>query len=162
MAQGKSARLRARILVKADPQPSHKYAETVCVAAVSEDAREMLRRYPTRYHHLPKDRQFDRFDLIEMHAERPRDDHRPESRHVDEHPIRIVGLGKDLSDAAKVKLWKPFIAPSLMATHAQNKTTQRSFGIIRHDPGSLKFFVDQENQVGAEDCAINTAAFQQV
>lgn len=162
MAHGKYVPLRARILVKAYPQPSQKYAETVCVAAVSEDGREMLRLYPTRYRHLPKDRQFDRFDLIEMNAERPRDDHRPESRHVDEDSIRIVGLGKDLSDAAKVKLWKPFIAPSLKALHAQNKATQRSLGIIRPDPGSLKFFVDKEDQAGAEDRAINTAAFQQV
>lgn len=154
--------MRARILVKAFPQPSQKYEETVCVAAVSEDGREMLRLYPIRYRHLPKDRQFDRFDLIEMDAERPRDDHRPESRHVDEDSIRIVSAGKDLSNAAKVQLWKPFIAPNLKALHEENKKTGRSFGIVKPDPGSLKFFVEKEDQAGTEDRAINQAAFQQV
>jgi hypothetical protein len=162
MLSGKQQRVRARILVKAYPQPSQKYEETVCVAAVSEDGREMLRLYPIRYRHLPKDRQFDRFDLIEMNAERPRDDQRPESRHVDEESIRIVGHGRDLSDAAKVQLWKPFIAPSLKALHEENKTTGRSFGIVRPDPGSLKFFIEKEADTNADDRAINQAAFQQV
>lgn len=154
--------MRARILVKAYPQPSQKYEETVCVAAVSEDGREMLRLYPIRYRHLPKDRQFDRFDLIEMDAERPRDDHRPESRHVAEDSIRIVGLGKDLSDTTKVTLWKPFIAPSLKALHEENKANGRSFGIVKPDPGSLKFFIEKEADTNADDRAINQAAFQQV
>lgn len=149
-------------MVKAYPQPSQKYEETVCVAAVSEDGRDMLRLYPIRYRHLPRDRQFDRFDLIEMQAERPRDDHRPESRHVDEESIRIVASGKELSEAAKVKLWKPFVAPSLKALHEENKAIKRSFGIVRPDPGSLKFFIEKEDQAGAEDRAINQAAFQQV
>lgn len=150
------------MLVKAYPQPSQKYEETVCVAAISEDGREMLRLYPIRYRHLPKDRQFDRFDLIEMDAERPRDDHRPESRHVDEDSIRIVGQGKDLSDVAKVQLWKPHVAPSLKALHADNKSSKRSFGIVKPDPGSLKFFIEKEEEAEADDRAINRAAFEQV
>jgi hypothetical protein len=162
MQNGKLQRIRARILVKAYPQPSQTYEETVCVAAVSEDGREMLRLYPIRYRHLPKDRQFARFDLIEMNAERPRDDHRPESRHVDEESIRIVGAGKDLSDSAKVQLWRPFIAPSLKALHEENKATGRSFGIVQPDPGSLKFFIDKEADTNDDDRAINQAAFQQV
>ena len=131
------------------------------MAAVSDDGQQMLRLYPIRYRHLPKDRQFDRFDLIEMDAERPRDDHRPESRHVDEDSIRIVSLGKDLSDVAKVRLWKPFIAPNLKALHEENKATGRSFGIVRPDPDSLKFFIEKEDQASAADRAINQAAFQQ-
>lgn len=154
--------MRARILVKAYPQPSRTYEETVCVAAVSDDGREMLRLYPIRYRHLPKDRQFDRFDLIEMEAERPRDDHRPESRHVIEDSIRIVSHGRDLSDKAKVQLWKPFIAPSLKALHEDNKATHRSFGIVRPDPGSMKFFIAKEAEAADTDRALNQAAFQQV
>jgi hypothetical protein len=89
-------------------------------------------------------------------------DCRPESRHVDEDSIRIVGLGKDLSDTAKVQLWKAHIAPSLKALHDDNKTTKRSFGIIRPDPGSLRFFVQKEDQTDSADRAFNLAAFQQV
>lgn len=150
-----------RVLVKAFPQPSQKYEETVCVAAITEDGKEMLRLYPIRYRHLPKDRQFTRFDLVELDLERAPGDGRPESRHVDEDSIRIVEPGKNLSDAAKVQLWKPFIAPSLKELHAQNKATQRSFGIIRPDPGSLKFFHETEDKTEAADRAINQAVFQQ-
>lgn len=122
MPSGKQQRARVRILVKAYPQPSKTYEETVCVAAISEDGREMLRLFPIRYRQLPKDRQFDRFDLVELDMERPRDDHRPESRHVIEDSIRIVGYGDNVSDAAKVGLWKPFVVPTLKALHDQNKT----------------------------------------
>jgi hypothetical protein len=106
MLSGKQWHARVRILVKAYPQPSRTYEETVCVAAVSEDGKQMLRLFPIRYRNLPKDRQFDRFDLVEVNMELPRDDHRPESRHVIEDSIRIVGDGKDVSDVAKVRLWK--------------------------------------------------------
>lgn len=148
-------------MVKAYPQPSHKYEETVCVAAISEDGQHMLRLYPIRYRHLPAERQFERFDLIEMDAERPRDDHRPESRHVAEDSIRIVGRGKDLSDVAKVQLWKPFVVPSLKALHEQNKATHRSFGIVRPDPGSLKFFSKPVKQTSAQEQALSSSLFQQ-
>lgn len=157
----KQQRVRARILVKAYPQPSRTYEETVCVAAVSEDGQDMLRLYPIRYRHLPKDRQFERFDLIEFDAERPRDDHRPESRHVIEDSIRIVGRGKDLSDASKVQLWKPFVAPSLKALHEENKATHRSFGIVRPDPGSMKFFAKPVKQTSEQEQALSTSLFQQ-
>ena len=151
-----------RVLVKAFPQPSQKYEETVCVAAVTEDGSAMLRLYPIRYRHLPKDRQFKRFDLVELDIEQAPGDYRPESRHVDEESIRVAGLGKDLSDAAKVNLWKPFIAPSLKALHAENKATQRSFGIVRPDPGSLKFFIETEDKAEAAARELNKSSFQQV
>lgn len=152
------------MLVKAYPQPSQKYEETVCVAAITEDGSQMLRLYPIRYRHLPKDRQFNRFDLVELDYELSRDDHRPESRHVDEDSIRIIGQAKDLNDTARVKLWKPFIAPSLKALHEENKdkNNARSFGIIRPDPGSMKFFIEKEDKTEATDRALNQAAFQQV
>jgi len=154
--------VRARILVKAYPQPSRTYEETVCVAAISEDGREMLRLFPIRYRNLPKDRQFDRFDLIEFDTELPRDDFRPESRHVVEDSIRIVGYGDGVSDAAKVRLWKPFIVPTLRELHEQNKATKRSFGIVRPDPGSVKFFVKATKDVADDDRAMNQVAYQQV
>lgn len=121
----------------------------------------MLRLYPIRYRHLPTDRRFRRYDLIELRAEKPRDDHRPESLHVDEDSIRIISKGKELSSEEKVRLWKPFIAPSLKALHAENKATKRSFGIVRPDPGSMKFFVKKESEATPEDRAMNLAAFQQ-
>ena len=115
MLIGKQQTIRARILVKAYPQRSQKYEETVCVAAVSDDGQQMLRLYPVRYRHLATDRQFERFDLIEMDVERPKEDHRPESRHVIEDSIRILEPGKQLPTAQRVALWSRHVAPSLTA-----------------------------------------------
>jgi hypothetical protein len=162
MSSGKQSRGRVRILVKAYPQPSRSYEETVCVAAVSEDGREMLRLFPIRYRQLPEDRQFVRFDLVELDMELPHDDYRPESRHVIEDSIRIISNGKDISDEAKVRLWKPFVVPTLKELHEQNKTTKRSFGIIKPDDGSVKFFVKATKDVAGDDRAMNQVAFQQV
>lgn len=72
---------------------------------------------PTCFRQLPKDRQFDRFDLVELYMELPRDDYRRESRHVVEDSIHIVGYGDAVSDTAKVHLWKPFVVPTLKELH---------------------------------------------
>jgi hypothetical protein len=162
MPSGKQWRARVRILVKAYPQPSRTYEETVCVAAISDDGRDMLRLFPIRYRQLPKDRQFDRFDLVELTMEIPRDDPRPESRHVIEDSIRIIGRGKEINDAAKVRLWQPFVASTLKVLHVENKKTQRSFGIVRPDPGSVRFFIKPTKDIDADGRAMNEAAYQQV
>lgn len=122
----------------------------------------MLRLYPIRYRHLTAERRFDRFDLVELDMELPRDDYRPESRHVIEDSICIVGDGKKLTAEARVRLWKPFIVPTLKELHAQNKATKRSFGIIKPEDGSVKFFVKLTKDIDDDDRAMNQAAFQQV
>jgi hypothetical protein len=53
--------------------------------------------------------------------------------------IRLLERGKALPDPQKVKLWQPFIAPSLTALEDDNKATHRSLGIIKPDPDSLVF-----------------------
>lgn len=153
--------MRARILVKAYPQPSQTYEETVCVAAVSEDGRDMLRLYPIRFRHLPKEQRFDRFDLIEMDVERPNGDPRPESRHVVEESIRIVQKGKQLPPEQKIALWRNHVVTSLTALMAEQKVTKRSFGIVRPDPGSVKFFAQPLDNAGAEERDLTAQLFKQ-
>jgi hypothetical protein len=150
MSLSKHRTLRVRILVKAFPQPSKAHEETVCCAGVTDDGRELLRLFPIRFRRLPREHQFDRFDLVEMTATKASDP-RPESFRVDEGSIRLIERGKKLSDAAKVRLWQPFIAPSLMQLHAENRQSNRSLGIIRPDPGSLRFLVKPAKDADAED-----------
>jgi hypothetical protein len=78
-----------RILVKAFPQPSAKHEETVCCAGVTEDGRAFLRLFPIRFRRLPKEHQFERFDLVEMTITKAAD-HRAESYRVDEGSIRLL------------------------------------------------------------------------
>jgi hypothetical protein len=149
MATSKHQTLRVRILVKAFPQPSKAHEETVCCAGITEDGKQLLRLFPIRFRRLPKEHQFGRFDLVEMTATKASDP-RPESFRVDEAYIRLIER-INLTDAAKVKLWQPFIAPSLTRLHEDNRATNRSLGVIRPDAGSLKFLAKPSKDAAAED-----------
>ena len=150
MKQEKHQKRRIRILVKAFPQPSKTHEETVCCAGVTEDTNEFLRLYPIRYRRLPEEHRFDRYDLVEMTISKA-PDARPESYRVDEGSISLIPKGTSLSDESKVRLWKPFIAPSLTALMEENKTTHRSLGIVKPDPNSLKFKIRPTAQSDEED-----------
>lgn len=131
-------RERALVLVKAFPQPSQKYEETVCCAGIDLSG-NFLRIYPVRYRRLRSDQQFSRWDVIEFEAERPTDDWRPESRHVSEDTIRIVQRCGQVDEEQRVRLWAPHVAESLTALRKLNVETERSLGIVRPDPGSVRF-----------------------
>ncbi|HEX2242141.1 MAG TPA: hypothetical protein VHK27_02555 [Gammaproteobacteria bacterium] len=152
-------RLRVRILVKAFPQQSKKHEETVCCAGITEDGQQMLRLFPIRFRRLPKEQQFDRFDLVEVLATKAGDP-RPESYRVDEASIQLIEKAKTLSEEAKVRLWQPFIASSLKALHEENRQKNRSLGIVRPDSGSIKFFCKPAKDADTEDRDVADAVQQ--
>jgi len=53
------------------------------------------------------------------------------------------------------------VARSLKALHEENKATHRSFGIVRPDPGSMKFFAKPVKQTSEQEQALSTSLFQQ-
>ena len=150
---------RICILVKAFPQPSQKYEETVCCAGVTEDGR-LLRLYPIPYRRLKKEQQFQRFDWVEMDITKD-SDHRPESYKVLPDSIRIVQLSSALKPEQKVRLWKPFIADSLQALKEENVKTGRSLGIVKPDPDSVKFSAKPIREASAEDQALTNNLYRQ-
>lgn len=127
-----------RVLVKAFPQPSVKHEETVCVAAIAEDTRELLRLFPIRYRRLPTEHRFERFDQVTLTATKAESDPRPESFRVDEGSIQVTEKAAKLSEESRVQLWS-FVAESLAALYAENKVKGRSLGIVKPDPGSVEF-----------------------
>lgn len=129
---------RVCVLVKAYPQPSKRYEETVCVAAVTEDHR-LVRLYPVRFRHLKPEQRFDRFDWIELEMTKASEDPRPESYRVKEDSITIVKRGKQAKPEERAKLWVSSVVPSLTALHEAQKTTGKSLGIVRPDGGSVRF-----------------------
>jgi hypothetical protein len=148
MAPSKHVRTRVRILVKAFPQHSEKYQETVCCAGVTEDSR-LIRLYPITYRRLSAENQFNRYDLIEATLTKASNDVRPESYRVDHDSIRVIERGTKLTDANKVRLWQPHIAASLTELTAQHEATGRSLGLIKPDPDSVRFSwrnAEQEEQ----------------
>src|ERR1700693_961807 len=81
---------RAVVLVKALPQPSKTYGETVCCAGVTAD-RRWKRLFPVRFRHLAGENSFSRWQWVEFSYRQPTHDRRLESCHVFEETIRITG-----------------------------------------------------------------------
>ena len=88
-------------------------------------------------------------------------DARPESYRVDEGSIQLLEKGKKLSDEAKARLWVPHIATSLKALGDENKNNGRSLGIIKPDPGSLKFRIREAEKSDKEDQEVANLIFEQ-
>jgi len=61
------------VLVKAYPQPSSKYTESVCVAGLRLDMQtpEWVRLYPVQFRLLSRERRFSKYDLIRLRVRRP-------------------------------------------------------------------------------------------
>jgi hypothetical protein len=73
--------MRVLVTVKAYPQPSRSYGETVCVAGVRIDAGEpsWIRLYPVAYRDLPFADRFQKYQIVDLRAFRSTSDTRPES-----------------------------------------------------------------------------------
>lgn len=151
MNNGKFTKHRARILVKAYPQPSKKYGETVCVAGISEDGQNFLRLYPIRFRRLPGHQRFSRFDLIEFDAFRPSDDRRPESWRVDEDSIRVIQRADRTSQESRARLWLPHVRSSMEELQADQREIGTSLGILRVESESMRFHVTPFEQVSDEE-----------
>lgn len=80
------------IIVKTYPQPSIRHDEVVCTAGVTEDG-EWVRLYPIDFRKLPKDRQFRKYQWIEVDLEPKGQAHdkRKESRRPRLDTLRTLG-----------------------------------------------------------------------
>lgn len=117
------------ILVKAWPQPSQKYGETVCCAGVTPDG-EWRRLFPIRFRHLSGEAQFSRWDVVQYRPESPRDDNRRESRRVDEPSLAVV---RKMAPRAREGFFDPLFRDSI----ADAAELGESLTLVR--PKSLKF-----------------------
>lgn len=93
-------RMQVLITVKAAPNPSETYGETVCVAGVRADIANpgWIRLYPINFRDLESEDQFSKYQMITLDAKPARGDQRPESwRPV----IPSIVRGETL------KAWKP-------------------------------------------------------
>ena len=118
---------RTIVLVKAWPQPSQKYGETVCCAGPSGEWRRL---FPIRFRHLAGEAQFTRWDVIEYRPEWPRDDSRSESRRIDEPTLGVVGK---MRLAERQGFFDRLIRPSIAVAAERGE----SLTLVR--PKSLRF-----------------------
>lgn len=78
---GPPERMRLLITVKAAPNPSETYGETVCVAGIRIDREphQWIRLYPINFRELENDRKFKKYDIVSLEARPARPDPRAES-----------------------------------------------------------------------------------
>lgn len=100
---------RVTILVKALPQPSKRYGETVCCAGITPEG-HWKRLYPIRFRHLSGDSSFKRWDQVRFSYVKPRQDKREESCHVQEDSIAILG---ELAKKERARAFDPLVVPSV-------------------------------------------------
>jgi hypothetical protein len=91
---------RVLITVKASPEPSAKYGDTVCVAGIRVDGgrAEWVRLYPLAFRWMGVEQQFKKVDLIDVEMRRESKDSRPESYRPDIDSIEIVKHLDDWKD----------------------------------------------------------------
>ncbi|MFQ1003071.1 hypothetical protein, partial [Modestobacter sp. SSW1-42] len=74
--------MKVLVTVKAAPQPSATYGDTVCVAGVElrgDDPVRLVRLYPVPFRYLEGDQQFGKYQVIDVAARPSTRDPRPES-----------------------------------------------------------------------------------
>lgn len=97
----KSKVQRVLILCKTYPSPSAKYSETSCVAGM-DDSGNLIRLYPVPFRLVSDDRQFKKWQWINVRLEKASKDHRPESHKLyvdtiecDDKPLSTKNLWRD-------------------------------------------------------------------
>lgn len=128
------------VLVKALPQPSDKYVETVCVAGLTAEGK-WRRLYPVRFRQL-KDK-FKRWQWVEYNWQIPRADRdrRAESRNVDSDSLKSL-------HEMKVAERSKFLTPRIRESTAEAIAKKESLALIR--PSDTEFSWERKSQSDLE------------
>lgn len=126
------------VTVKAYPNPSKKYEETVCVAGIDLSNNQWIRLYPIPYRDLDNNKKFKKYDIIEIKAIKAVDDKRPESFKVDINSIKILDSLDTKNRWEKRKnLLLPTSLPSFCDIFEESKSSNKSLGMFK--PHQVKF-----------------------
>jgi len=143
---------RVIILVKALPQPSKQYGETVCCAGITSEG-QWKRLYPVRFRHLQGDQSFSRWDWVDFKYRKPTRDARHESCHVYEETIQV---GKPLPEKERTALLNRIVVGS--AKHAAE--LGQSLSLIRPRNTRFSFKQKSKSELDEEREAYKLAASQ--
>ncbi|MBN1764322.1 MAG: hypothetical protein JW860_03615 [Sedimentisphaerales bacterium] len=101
------------ITVKAYPNPSKKYTETVCCAGIDLESNKWIRLYPIPFRDLDESQKFKKYTVIELKAEKSNKDHRPESFRIDSDSISII---EHIDTRKKWQRRKEIIMPTISSS----------------------------------------------
>lgn len=117
---------RVLITVKAYPNPSKKYGETVCCAGIDIDTRQWIRLYPIPYRDLDSAKKFRKYTIISVRCWKAPDDHRVESYKIDMDSIEPLShLDTKRKWESRKKIVIPSVSPSfcsILEDTAENKS----------------------------------------
>ena len=80
------------ICVKAYPEYSTTYTETVCTAAVLRETGRLIRLYPIPFRYLRGEHQFKKYQWVQAKIKKNPKDDRPESYRIENDSIRPLGI----------------------------------------------------------------------
>jgi hypothetical protein len=127
-----SGSAEAVIIIKAAPQVGKRHGETVCCAAIDLHG-NWMRLYPISFRTLDQGQKFKRWDRVRFKYRTPPDDHRTESRRVEQQSIEIVG---QLKPAEREK----FLGRSVVTGLDKERQSGRSLALLK--PEITKFWID--------------------
>lgn len=123
---------RVLVTVKAYPNPSKKYGETVCVAGIDVDTGKWIRLYPIPFRDLDDEKRFKKYSTIEIKAFKASDDHRHESFKVDADSIKILGwIGTENKWEGRKKILMPTLNSSFCKIQEDRKSHNISLGMFK-------------------------------
>jgi hypothetical protein len=126
------------VTVKAYPNPSKKYGETVCVAGIDLGSGKWIRLYPIQYRDLEDQKKFKKYSVIEVKTHKATDDTRPESFKVDAGSIRVI----DWYDTTKGWEKRKQVVLSTVSTsycHILNESEQSGISLGMFKPHRIAF-----------------------
>lgn len=148
---------RVLITVKAYPNPSKTYGETVCCAGIDVDTLQWLRLYPIPFRDLDSSQKFQKYTIIRIRCWKAPDDHRVESYKIDRDSIeKLYFLDTKRKWEARKNIVLPTISPSFCSI-LQDTAKNKSLGIFK--PCNIKF---SWNKSPLEDEAKREACYAQL
>jgi hypothetical protein len=134
-------RLEVLITVKAAPNPSATYGETVCVAGISAalSSPGWIRLYPINFRYLEQEHKFRKYDIVSVDAKpNDKDDFRAESWRPNLDSLTVV---RHLDGWRRRRPWlDPYVDASMCELNRQARADAhaRSLGLVRAtDVGGL-------------------------
>lgn len=135
----------AVITVKAYPNPSAKYHETVCVAAITKEE-GWIRLYPVQFRTLPQAKRFRKYQRIHLRMKKHERDSRPESYRPDELSIEAQDvIGPEQSWARRWDWIRPTVSTSMCHIQQLQKADGKSIGVFRPKT-VLDFIIEDDDQ----------------
>jgi len=144
---------RILVTVKAYPNPSTKYGETVCCAGIDIETYQWIRLYPIPFRDLDESQRFRKYSIIEVRCNKACDDHRVESYKVDSDTINKVNyLGTQDKWNSRKAIVLRAVSPSFC--HILEATSQNSsLGMFK--PSTIDFTwqkADLQNETKRKSC----------